>query len=84
VPPLRLLILDDLAQHPASTTTDVQRRVDKPRSTVDRQLQSLHALGLLIQTDPPEQPGAIATRGWRYSLAPDVDPKVLVVPSPEK
>ena len=36
MPPLRLAILLDVAAHPASSTTDVGKRLDKPRSTEDR------------------------------------------------
>lgn len=53
MPPLRLMILDDLAVHPASSTAEVRTRLDKPRSTVDRQLQALHILGVL-QVDEQE------------------------------
>ena len=47
MPPLRLKVIDDLAANPGSTTSDVRRRVNKPWSTVDRQLQALHMLGVL-------------------------------------
>jgi hypothetical protein len=79
VPPLRLAILDDLAAHPASTTTEVRRRLDKPRSTVDRQLQSLHMLGLLTcaEVAAPFGQGKVGGTRWQYSLASGVDPGVL-------
>jgi hypothetical protein len=44
MPPLRLAILDDIATNPGSTTREVRQRLEKPRATVDRQLQSLHML----------------------------------------
>jgi hypothetical protein len=47
MPPLRLAITDDLASNPGSTTSDVRHRMNKPWSTVDRQLQALHMLGVL-------------------------------------
>jgi hypothetical protein len=47
MPPLRLAIIDDLASNPGSTTSDVRHRINKPWSTVDRQLQALHMLGVL-------------------------------------
>jgi DNA-binding IclR family transcriptional regulator len=72
MPPLRLEILDDLKAHPSSILSEVRRRVDKPRSTVDRQLQSLHMLGLLTQVE-----SVLPGTGWRYSLASDVNPVVL-------
>jgi len=57
MPPLRLMILDDLVAHPASSTAEVRTRLGKPRSTVDRQLQALHMLGVL-QVDEHEIPRA--------------------------
>jgi hypothetical protein len=77
MPPLRLAILDDVARHPRSQTRDVRRRLEKPRTTVDRQLQSLHMLGVLCcDEEEGEHRGQTVTR-WRYSLAPGIDPHVL-------
>jgi hypothetical protein len=76
MPPLRLSIIDDLAANPGSTTSDVRRRVNKPWSTVDHQLQALHMLGVL---DVAESEYGQKTR-WFYSLADGIDPKAL---SPE-
>ncbi len=77
MPPLRLAILDDVAAHPDSTTSEVRRRLAKPRSTVDRQLQALHILGVLAcDEEEVEWTGRGATR-WRYSLAKGVDPNAL-------
>lgn len=70
MPPLRLAILGDLAEHPGSRTSDVQKRLQRPRSTVDRELQALHILGLLIQDDS-------AGQGWRYELAEVVEKGAL-------
>ena len=67
VPPLRLLLLGDVQAHPCTRTTEVTGRVQRPRSTVDRVLQELHYLGLLIVDELADN------KGWRYSLAPDVD-----------
>jgi hypothetical protein len=77
MPPLRLAILDDLAEFPISTTTQVRRRLGKPRNTVDRQLQALQMLGVVVceEVEYNDRPGG--TR-WLYSLAPDVDPETLV------
>ncbi len=69
MPPLRLAILADLAAHPGSRTSDVRIRLQRPRSTVDRELQALHILGLLVVGDDPG--------GWRYWLAEKVDETVL-------
>lgn len=73
MPPLRLAIIDDLADHPGSKTADVRKRLDKPRSTVDRQIQALHILGV-ITVD--EESGA----QWHYSLSDSIDPTALVIP----
>jgi hypothetical protein len=79
MPPLRLAILDDLAEHPLSTTADVRKRVDKPRSTVDRQLQSLHFLEVLRCDEVASTSGGTL---WRYSLSDGIDPSTLK-PSPD-
>ncbi len=71
MPPIRLAVLADLAGNPLSRTTDVARRLQRPRSTVDRELQALHILGLLVIDD---QPG-----GWRYDLADTVDRSALAM-----
>lgn len=74
MPPLRLAILDDVASHPSATTADVRRRLNKPRNTVDRQLQALHMLEVL--TCDEETDGTRGTR-WRYRLAEGIDPSAL-------
>jgi Bifunctional DNA primase/polymerase, N-terminal len=79
MPPLRLNIIDDLSEHPASTPTEMRRRLDKPRSTVDRQLQSLHILGVARLDEEPTHGGKTI---WRYSLADGIDPATLR-PSPD-
>lgn len=77
MPPLRLAILQDIGEHPASTPTEVRRRLDKPRATADRQLQSLHILGIL-ELDEAERDDGKTT--WRYSLAAGIDPNTLSLP----
>lgn len=67
VPPLRLSILLDLADNPSSTTHAVRTRLDKPRATVDRELQALHMLSLVTVNEVTEPQG---TR-WYYSLRSD-------------
>ena len=73
MPPLRLAIIDDLAANPGSTTSDVRRRLGRPWTTVDRQLESLHMLSVL---DVLEEAYGEKTR-WHYSLAADTNPKAL-------
>jgi hypothetical protein len=70
VPPLRLAILGDVAAHPYSRTSEVQKRLQRPRSTVDRELQALHLLGLLFLDDEHD-------RGWRYVLSDTVNQQAI-------
>ncbi|MFL6044852.1 MAG: bifunctional DNA primase/polymerase [Propionibacteriaceae bacterium] len=74
MPPLRLTAIDDLAANPASTASDVRRRINKPWSTVDRQLQALHMLGVL---DVDEATYGNEKTRWYYSLGPNINPKAL-------
>ena len=74
MPPMRLAILDDVAVNPASSTADVRKRLGKPRSTVDRQLQALHMLGV-VQVE--ETVGPTGRTVWRYCLTEGIDPDVL-------
>jgi len=85
MPPLRLAIIDDVADHPNGSTAEVRKRIGKPRATVDRQLQALHMLGVL-ECDEQEiiWAGKDATR-WSYRLADGIDPRALGPKSvPEK
>lgn len=74
MPPMRLDIIDDIATHPGSTTTEVRRRLNKPRQTVDRQLQALHMLRVLTVAEEPYSDNKVR---WLYSLRPEIDPKAL-------
>jgi hypothetical protein len=67
VPPVRLLVLGDVLDHPSSRTTEVTKRLQRPRTSVDRTLQELHLLGLVVVEEVGDG------QGWRYSLAPAVD-----------
>lgn len=71
MPPLRLAILAELLDNPYSTTGQVQKRLQKPRNTVDRELQALHLLGLLYQEEQEKRPG------WVYRLSDEVDQSAL-------
>jgi hypothetical protein len=77
MPPLRLVIVDDVAAHPGAYTHDVRQRLGKPRATVDRQLQALQMLGVLVcQEHDDVYQGKPVTR-WSYRLAEGIDPGVL-------
>jgi hypothetical protein len=78
MPPLRLAIIDDVDENPNSTATDVRKRLNKPRSTIDRQMQALHMLGVLHMDEVEIGSG---TR-WLYSLADGITPGTLR-PSPD-
>jgi hypothetical protein len=81
MPPLRLAIIDDLATNPRTTTNDVRKRLDKPWTTVDRQLKALHMLGVLTLEEVAEDVSENKTRThWYYSLAAGIDPTVLMPP----
>src|SRR5262249_10517589 len=73
MPPLRLAIIDDLADHPDSTPTRVRKRLGKPRATVDRALQALHILGVAVLDEEEKE----HRTHWYYSLGDDIDPDVL-------
>ncbi len=75
MPPLRLAIIEDLAVHPHSSTGEVRKRIDKPRNTVDRQLQALHILGV-VTVDELDYSGDGRSR-WFYSLADGIRPDSL-------
>ena len=68
LPPLRLRMLGDVAAHPDTPTADVVKRLQLPRMTVDRGLQELHLLGLLV-VDELDLGGRAR---WIYSLADEV------------
>jgi len=76
MPPMRLAIIDDLAEHPYSTPTYVRKGLGKPQVTVDRQLQALRSLHVVA---PDEETGDQRT-WWHYTLAAGIDPKALLVP----
>jgi hypothetical protein len=78
MPPLRLAILEDVAANPHSRTKDIRQRVNKPYTTVDRQLQALHILGAL-ECEEVELPGrdGHSKSSWYYSVSERIDPAVL-------
>lgn len=73
MPPLRLDVLGDVANNPASPPGDVVSRLQKPRKTVGRVLEECHLLGLLRVT---EEPWGRSVRPV-YSLAESVDADIV-------
>jgi hypothetical protein len=69
IPQLRLAVLRDVANNPDSRVIDIRRRLQKPRTTVDRTLQALHCLGLLICREEEEERGKQKVLVRFYSLA---------------
>lgn len=84
MPPLRLEVLEDVAANDWTPLRDVVKRVDKPRSTVDRQLQALHLLGLLTVDEEVTVAGMSLreTTTWRYTIAPGIDVTSIALTTP--
>jgi hypothetical protein len=74
IPPLRLRVLADVNYHPMARTSDVVKRLQLPRQTVDRTLQELHLLELLIVDDEPYGDGK---HRWLYQVADTIDSPTL-------
>jgi predicted transcriptional regulator len=74
VPPLRLAVLSDLTDRSSSTALEVSRRLNKPRTTVERQLKSLQMLGMLMVEEGPPPGGRTVEK---YRLAEGIEPRVL-------
>lgn len=77
MPQLRLAILRDVAANPDTRVLDVRRRLQKPRTTVDRALAALHILGLLTCREEEQDYGGRPQHVRHYSLGTDVDLNVL-------
>ena len=77
MPPLRLMILDDLAANPDAATREIRKRLGKPRATVDRQLQALHMLEVLDVDETDEEWGDRVRTVWRYRISDGIDPAAL-------
>ena len=65
MPPMRLACLNDLAAHDMSLVGEVRKRLNKPRATVDRELQALQMLGLATL----EEIDLTTRTEWRYSIS---------------
>jgi hypothetical protein len=80
MPPLRLAILEDVAANPHSRTKDIRYRLNKPYTTVDRQLQALHMLGVL-DCDELEDVGKQRSV-WYYDVAETINFEALTLRNP--
>jgi hypothetical protein len=83
VPPLRLDILEDLGTNPWASVREIRQRLNRPRNTVDRELQGLHMLQLLDvdESDVMHVAGREAVV-WRYAVASGLDHESLRLPVP--
>lgn len=77
MPPLRLAIIDCLAEHPHSATADIRKQIGKPRATVDRQLQALHMLDVLACDEQETTWAGRDTTRWYYRLSDGIEPSAL-------
>jgi len=77
MPQLRLMVLLDLLTNGESRVIDIRRRLQQPRMTVDRTLQTLHVLGLLTCREEEETRGYKQVQIRHYRLADEVDVAVL-------
>jgi hypothetical protein len=84
-------VLEDLAAHPDSTSSEVRKRLQKPLTTVDRELRALHCIGLVECEEEPRTDKAGRQIGtvWRYRLPAEIDPhsslpEIYVPPHPQE
>ena len=87
MPPLRLEVLEDVAAHPWTRLSDAVKRLQKPRPTVDRQLQALHLLGMIAVDNEVTISGMALreTTTWRYTVAEGIEVSAIALdPSPKK
>jgi hypothetical protein len=71
IPPLRLAILLDIANHSYASVGDVRKRINKPWRTVKREIDGLHMLGLLNcdeETYESEGEDSKTKTKWLYDL----------------
>lgn len=86
MPPLRLEVLEDVAANPWARLTDVVKRLQKPRATVDRQLQALHLLGMLSLDEQIDVVGMSLREQttWRYTVADGIDVAAIALTTPDR
>jgi len=80
MPPLRLEILEDVKLNPDTRVKDVRSRLQRPWSTIDRQLQSLQMLGLLLCREEEAEIGGKLCTIRHYSLAGGVNLGAIASP----
>jgi hypothetical protein len=80
MPQLRLTVLRDVANYPNSRVIEIRRRLQKPRATVDRTLQALHMLELLVCREHEIERAGKLVQERQYSLADGVTLAPLAIP----
>ena len=80
MPQLRLMLLRDVSDHPGARVIDIRRRLQKPRATVDRTLQALHMLGLMVCRESEIERAGRIVQERHYSLAEGVTLSPLAIP----
>ena len=75
MPPLRLRVLEDVTAHPDTSIDEMMARLDLPKTTVRRAVDSLHLLKVLTRRTAKK--GKQETKTLRYSVTDDLDPHVL-------
>jgi hypothetical protein len=81
MPQLRLAVLKDLANHTIkgrSSVIEIRRRLQKPRTTIDRTLQALHILGLLVCEEEERERNQKVVQVRFYRLADGVSLNPLI------
>jgi hypothetical protein len=79
IPPLRLEILLDLAGHPGSQPGEVRRRISKPWTTIKRELEAMHMLGVVRCVEENVTTKNLEEKTiWHYSLAENFDRATLL------
>jgi hypothetical protein len=73
MPPMRLAVLGDVLNHPGTLYSDTSKRLQLPRKSIDRVMQELHLLGLLVTEGVTYGQGERVT----YSIAPTINASAL-------
>lgn len=84
--PLRLQIIEDVATHPGTKAYTVARRIDKPKTTVKREIEALHMLSVLTVAYQEESLRNEPDRKYDaslYRLSDQIDPAALALLSPQ-
>jgi hypothetical protein len=80
IPPLRSLILLDVASNPGTRPGDTRKRINKPWRTTKREMEALTHIGVLMCEEETECAGDGRRDRiiWRYRLHPQFDRATLL------